>query len=210
MKKYGVIGVGSMGAMLVRKFTETGAIRPGDIVASNRTRGKAASLAEKIGFKEVESNVETARQSDIVFLCVKPLDVKRTLLELNKVLTPDKLLVSIAAGVTMENLLLLSRARVAKVIPSLTSECLRGVSLVAFAQNANESDRGEVFRLFRAISSPVEIDEGNFELFADLTSCAPAFIASIMREFVQAAAKKGDVPERFVEYLVRETLAGTA
>ena len=74
MVHLGFIGTGHMGSMLIRKFIETGAAAPGDIIASNRTREKAELLARDLGI-QLGGNREVAAQSDVIFLCVKPLDV---------------------------------------------------------------------------------------------------------------------------------------
>lgn len=210
MIKLGVIGTGSMGSMLINKFTETNAISPGEILACNRTKEKVRNLSRQAGIAVAESAREVAQKANTIILCVKPLEVKSVLENLQDILTPGKLLISIAAGVTLDNLQAWSQARIIKVIPSLTSECLKGVALVSFSNRAREEDKKLVFSLFRAISNPVEIDENKFEILADLTSCAPALIVSVMKEFMLAAVRKDNLSELFAEKLLRETLVGTA
>jgi pyrroline-5-carboxylate reductase len=85
-----------------------------------------------------------------------------------------------------------------------------GVSLVAFARGATQKDRALVLALFNAIGTAIETDELNFDLYADLTSCTPAFIAEMMRELAGAAVRTGTIEPAPAEYLVKETLAGTA
>lgn len=210
MNKFGVIGTGSMGSMLIRKFVETGAINVNDIIANNRTKEKAIKLAGEIGIKIGDTNQDVVKRSDVIFLCVKPLDLKNVLKELGDLLTPDKLIISIAADVTLGNLLLWSNARVTKVIPSITAECKKGISLISFGENATKEDRTLILSLFSTISKPSEIEEKYFELLADLTSCAPAFISSMMKEFALSATRREAIPPELALFLVKETLAGTA
>jgi pyrroline-5-carboxylate reductase len=61
-----------------------------------------------------------------------------------------------------------------------------------------------------SISQPVEIEEKNFELLADLTSCAPAFISSLMHELALSAARRKSISPELAKLLVMETLVGTA
>ena len=126
MTKIGIIGTGSMGGMFIRKFTETGAVAAGDIIASNRSADKLRSLADRTGMAMAGSNREVVKCSDVIFLCVKPLDVIGVMHEIQDLLTREKLLVSIASGITIDDLSTVSNARVARVVPSVTSECLRG------------------------------------------------------------------------------------
>jgi pyrroline-5-carboxylate reductase len=130
--------------------------------------------------------------------------------EIEGALTADKLVVSIAVDVTIDDISSLCDARVARVIPTVTSECSKGVSLVAFGDRSTEADRRLVLSAFSSISLPVETEENNLELLADLTSCAPAFISSLMHEFALSAVRREGISPELAELLVMETLAGTA
>ena len=204
----GFIGTGHMGSMLIREFIETGAAAPADIIASNRTREKAELLAGDFGIR-LGSNRDAAAQSDVVFLCVKPLDVSGVLAELRDELTPDKLLISVAVDFNLDEIASISRARATRVIPSICSESLKGVTLVSFGGNTTDSDRALIHSLFRAIGHPIEVEETDLEILADLTSSAPAYISAIMRELVLAATRKG-VDAYLAERLAKETLEGTS
>lgn len=208
MVHLGFIGTGHIGSMLIRKFVETGATDPEDIIASNRTSEKAELLARDLGI-QLGGNREIAAQSDVIFLCVKPMDVDGVLRELRDLLTPDKLLISVASDFSLKMIASLSRARATRVVPSICSECLKGASLMVFGRDTTDSDRAMILRLFRAMGHPIEVDEKDLEILADLTSSAPAYISAIMRELVLAAARKGIDPD-LAESLVRETLEGTS
>jgi len=204
----GIIGAGRMGSMLVRKFIEGGAVRTDEIIASNRTPEKLRSLKDLTGIK-VGDNKEVASRSEVVVLCLRPLDIRGVLEEIRGVLTGEKLLISTAVDFPLEDLATGTSARVARVIPSITSEYLKGISLVAFGPRTTEADMDTVMSLFGAISSPALADEEDFEVLADITSYGPGYIAALMREFVRAAASRG-VPGENAEWLIGETLAGTS
>ncbi|OPX62168.1 MAG: pyrroline-5-carboxylate reductase [Methanoregula sp. PtaU1.Bin006] len=198
--------------MLIRKFISTGMIAPRDITAGSKSGNSARALAEKTGITAAPSNTAVAQEADVLFLCVKPADVKRVLDEVWGYLQPGVLVVSIAGSITLAELARSAglHARVARVIPAVTSEQEAGVSLVAFGRGATPEDRALVLSLFNAIGTAVETEEENLDLYADLTSCAPAFIAAMMREYAAAAVRTGAVEPAVAEFLVRKTLAGTA
>ena len=204
----GVIGSGHLGSMLVRKFVETGAIDAGDVIVSNRTPEKADRLAEATGVRAATNRV-AAELSDVILICVRPLDVRDAISDIEHLLTPEKLLISVAGDVSLEVLRSQCDARVMRAFPSIASEHLKGVTLLAFGDNATAGDRHLAMHLFRAIGDAVVADEKDFGLLADLTSCAPGYIAAIMREFVLAAKSRG-VGEDLAERLVRQTMLGTA
>jgi competence protein ComER len=204
----GFIGTGHLGSMLVRKFVETKAIDAQDILASNKTPEKAQRLAASTGIC-IESNRTVAECSDMVFICVRPLEVGDVLRDLEHLFTPEKLLVSVAGDVSLQKLQTLCRARVARAFPSMASECLKGVTLLAFGDNTTALDKNLIKQLFCAIGNAIEVDEKDFGVLADLTSCAPGYIAALMHEFVLAVKRRG-ISEDLAERLVKQTLAGTA
>jgi len=212
MTRYGFIGTGSMGSMLIRKFIGTGMIAPGNITASSKNGNSARALAGQTGITAAPSNTAVAEQAEVLFICVKPAEVRGVLDEVWGVLQHGVLVVSIAGSVTLADLAHQAglHARVARVIPAVTAEQEAGVSLVAFGRAVTPEDRALVLSLFSAIGTAVETEESNFDLYADLTSCAPAFIAAMMREYAAAAVRTGAVEPAVAEFLVRKTLGGTA
>ncbi len=208
MTTFGFIGTGHLGSMLIEKFVETGAMQAEDVMASNRTPEKAMHLAKAVGIRAA-TNRAVAGLSDVIFICVRPLEVRDVVCELADLLNRDKLLVSVAGDVSLYKLKSLCQARLARAFPSIASQKLQGVTLLSFADNATTEDRTNLISLFRAIGYPAEVDEMDFPVLADLTSCAPGYFAAIMREFSLAAERKG-VSAELAERLVRQTMLGTA
>jgi pyrroline-5-carboxylate reductase len=211
MTRYGFIGTGSMGSMLVRKFTGNGMIVPADIAASSKAGISARVLADRTGITAAPSNTAVAAGAGVLFICVKPAIVRSVLEEIRPVLGKDILIVSIAGGVTLADIKEWAGPdhRYVRVIPSVAAEQESGISLVAWGRGTLPEDKALILSLFNAIGIAVETDEGNFDLYADLTSCAPAFIAVMMREFAKSSVRTGAIEPALAEYLVRKTLAGT-
>jgi pyrroline-5-carboxylate reductase len=212
MTRYGFIGTGSMGSMLIRKFIGTGLVAPTEITASSKTGVSARALAGKTGITAVPSNRTVAENADVLFICVKPLEVRGVLQEIRSVLKRDTLLVSIAGCVSLENLRDWAGENVhcVRIIPSVTAEENAGISLVAWGRSVLHEDKKLVLGLLNSIGTAVETDERNFDLYTDLTSCGPALIVAMMKEFAESAVRTGSIQPELAEYLVRETMIGTA
>ena len=208
MTTFGFIGTGHLGSMLIRKLVETGAIEPEDMLASNRTPEKVERLADAFGIRPASNRV-VAELSDVIFICVRPLEVRDVASELAHLLDPRKLLVSVAGDVSLEKLQSFCSARMARAFPSMASEKLQGVTLLAFGDHATAEDRRLIAGLFQVIGQAVEVEEKDFAVLADLTSCAPGYFAALMREFVLAAQRR-EIPSELAERLVKQTLLGTA
>lgn len=208
MTAFGFIGTGHLGSMLIEKFVETHAVDPEDILASNRMQEKVERLAQATGVRPASNRV-VAELSDVIFICVRPLEVRDVLSDISHLLNSDKLVVSVAGDVTLQKLQALCPARVARAFPSMASQKLQGVTLLAFGDNTTAEDRRLIADLFHAIGHAATAEEKDFAVLADLTSCAPGYFAALMREFALAAERKGIKPA-LAERLIKQTLLGTA
>jgi len=210
MTTIGIIGTGSMGRMLARTFIGRGACGAGDIIASSRSEGPLAALTQETGIRAAAENREVAREADILFICVKPLQVRDIMAEIAPVCTPAQLVVSVASDVSLACLEAWTPGRVARAIPTITSGCGRGITLLAFGDRVTGADRTALTGLFGAISRPYVTTEDAIGLLTDMTSCGPAFIAAVAGEWAAAASRRGGIDRGTAEALVRETLIGTA
>lgn len=207
----GVIGLGSMGGMLLRGFLAARVLEAGQCVATTRSAEKRRAWRERHpGLAVRESNRDCAREASLLFICVKPLEMRGVLEEIAPALQPDCHLVSIAAGVSLELLVRWHGGPVSRLIPSLASEVGLGVSLVCHGASVDAGRKAEFSRLLAPLGRIMEIPEDQFGIGADLTSCAPGLIAAIFEEFVNAALPHGRFTRAEAATMVRATLHGTA
>ncbi len=84
-KKIGIIGYGSMGKMIFSKFIESKIIPESNIFISNRTYEKIKDLKTIYPQLNIcKDNIETAKNAGLLFICVKPSEIKTVLLEILK------------------------------------------------------------------------------------------------------------------------------
>lgn len=208
--KVGFIGTGSMGTTLIDALIQSGAVTPEQVIASNRTMDKVQRLASQHpGLQVSPSNAETVRISDIVFLCVKPLEFKPVLEEIQHAARPDLILVSITSPVLLEHLERQLPCKVAKIIPSITSYVRSGASLCMYGSRIQTEDRELLERLMSSISLPLPIDEKYTRISSDLSSCGPAFIAFFLQRWIDAATEATGIGRDEASRLACEMLLGT-
>ena len=100
--KIGIIGYGSMGKMLLHKFVENYKVTKDNLLVSSRTIEK---LKEVSDVSTVLNNKEVAKQSDILFLCIKPIDYKVVLDEIKDFINKDAIVVSLNGSISFNTLL---------------------------------------------------------------------------------------------------------
>ena len=210
-RKVGIIGYGSMGKMLLWKFAEAGAVSKENLLAANRTREK---LDEASAIATIcESNAELAAKADIVFVCVRPSDMKGVFEEVIDSIQSDqsdKLLVSLNGNITFDTFDKIGQCRMAKVIPSLTAEINRSQTLVCFNNLADINDKVCLKQLLPCIGEVIELPEHEMGMGSELVSCMPGFIASVFDVLCQAGKKHTEIPEEQVVRMVLNTLSATS
>ena len=202
--RVGIIGYGSMGKMLLWKFSEAAKIAKQDLFVSNRTESK---LEEAKDIAQVVSNKELASSSDIVFVCVRPSDLKTVLEEIRDSINADAMLVSLNGSVSFESIRKVIDIRTAKVIPSLTAEIGRSQTLVCFDEKV--SDKIALKDLLSCIGDVIELPENEMGMGSELVSCMPGFIASIFDVICKSAEGHTSIPEEQIVKMVLSTMSAT-
>jgi len=106
--KIAFIGAGNMGGAVARSIAQV--LPPEQITLATLHPEKARQLSEELGCHWTATNEEAVTTADVIFLCVKPQMMRDVLAALSAPLNTRcangerPLLVSIAAGLTMDNL----------------------------------------------------------------------------------------------------------
>jgi len=205
--KVGIIGYGSMGKMLLWKFSERRSMGKDELFAANRTKEK---LSEARDIATICSNTESAANADILFVCVRPMDLKPVIEEIRDALRPDTLLVSLNGSVGFDMLEKITNRKMAKVIPSVTAEIDRSQTLVCFNSLADVSDKKALKDLLSCIGNVIELPENEMGMGSELVSCMPGFIASIFDVLCREAQKHTSIPQDQVVSMVLRTMSATS
>ena len=207
MKRVGIIGYGSMGKMLLEKFSEAGCVNKDALRIANRTTGKIEAAPDK--YRICSTNIELARESDIVFICTRPRDILSVLEEIIGDVSEDALIVSLNGSITFETLEGIGRRKYAKVIPSVTAEINKSQTLVTYNPLAGEEEREELRKLLSCMGDVIELPENEMGMGSELVSCMPGFIASIFDVICRSADKHTTIPPEQVVQMVLNTLCAT-
>ncbi|OZM57767.1 late competence protein ComER [Lottiidibacillus patelloidae] len=205
----GIIGTGNMGSVLISAFIDSLAITPSQLYITNRTKEKAERLKADYPDLHVMNNAsEVVRESNIIFICVKPLDIYPLIQQLKPDLHSNKCIVSITSPITVEELESHAECNVARIIPSITNRALAGVSLITFGEKCSGLYREQLLRMMEKISTPVEIDNSITRVSSDLVSCGPAFLSYLLQRLIDGAVETTDITKDNATLLVSEMMIG--
>lgn len=192
------LGAGSMGGAILRGLVSAG-LTGGGVVATNRTVAKAAELAELEGVTSValetapDGNVAAAASADVILIGVKPGMVPDLLDEIAPHLRPGAVVVSLAAGVTLETFARHLGEGVATLrsMPNTPSLVGKGVTGLAAGAAASADDVALVRALFETVGHVVEVPESQIDALSTISGSGPAYVFLLIEEFTRAAVRMG-------------------
>ncbi|MFJ2503032.1 pyrroline-5-carboxylate reductase [Microbacterium sp. NPDC087592] len=209
------LGAGSMGGAILRGVVASGIRIDGGITATNRTAEKAEAFAGLDGVTSIalaerpDGNAEAAASARIVLVGVKPAMVPDLLREIAPHLTDDAIVVSVAAGVTLQTFadVLGADARVIRSMPNTPSTVRKGVTGLAAGSAATAEDLALVRRLFETVGAVVEVPESQIDALSTISGSGPAYVYLLIEEFTKAAVGMG-FAEPDARLMVQQTFIG--
>lgn len=186
VRRTAFIGTGNMGGALVRAACR--AMDPGQVGAANRTAEKTETLSAETGCRAFFDNREAAAWADVVFLGVKPYQLKDVVAEI----APDlggKLLVSMAAGPTIAEIESWAGndVRVLRIMPNTPCAIGKGMTALCGGKTARESDYAAVEEILERSGQVERLDEHLIDAFSAVAGCGPAYAY----QFIEALSDGG-------------------
>jgi pyrroline-5-carboxylate reductase len=209
-KRLGFIGAGNMAEAIILGLLRTGAAEAGDIWASARRDERKAELAKTHGI-HVGDNVTVARESEVIVLSVKPQIMEKVLKDLGPALTPDKLVISVAAGVPIDAIArhLPAPARIVRTMPNTPALVGAGATALAAGEHVTGDDLTIAERIFRSVGTTVVLDEYQLDAVTGLSGSGPAYVFLIIEALSDAGVKVG-LSRYNAQALAAQTVLGSA
>lgn len=195
MKNYniGFIGCGKMAGAIIKGIIKSGFISSDKVLASKSSPDKLKEVSENLGVEVILDNKALVQKSDIIFIAVKPNQVENVLNEIKSQITPEKLIVSVAAGVTTSFIegILPVNARVIRVMPNTPVLVNEGMSGICAGKWVKEDDMSYICPLFETIGKCIIVDESQIDIVTAISGSGPAFFYKVINDIALAGEKLG-------------------
>ncbi|MDU2379722.1 MAG: pyrroline-5-carboxylate reductase [Enterobacter cloacae] len=210
-KKIGFIGCGNMGKAILGGLIASGQVLPGQIWVYTPSPDKVAALRDEYGINAAESAQEVAQVADIVFGAVKPNIMIKVLSEITSSLNKDTLVVSIAAGVTLDQL---ARAlghdrKIVRAMPNTPSQVNAGMTSITPNALVTTEDVADVLNIFRCFGEAEVIAESMIHPVVGVSGSAPAYVFMFLEAMTDAAVL-GGMPRAQAYKFAAQAVMGSA
>lgn len=204
-KNIGFIGCGKMASAIIS------AIRNDYNVIGSEISDEIANFASKsLNIKVITDNKELTKISDIIFIATKPNQVSEVLEQIKDNLE-NKLLVSIAAGVTTDKIatFIHNNVHLIRIMPNTPALVKLGMFGICKGVNSTDEDVNFIKDLLTKIGKCIEVNETQMDIVTAISGSGPAFFYQVIEDIARAGEKLGLEYEKSL-ILATQTALGSA
>ncbi|MDD2751685.1 MAG: pyrroline-5-carboxylate reductase [Candidatus Omnitrophica bacterium] len=184
-KTIGIIGFGNMGSAIAEQIKKDYPVNCFD--------KDGAKLVNLSGIKVFSNTADLIKNSDCIILAVKPQDFKELFSQIKAFVSLDKLIISIAAGITTSFIeQAIGMARVVRAMPNLAAKVGAGMTCICTGKFATEEDLDFSEELFDYLGETLGVNEELLDAVTAVSGSGPAYIANFLKENSLSA---GDITE---------------
>ena len=210
-KRIGFIGCGNMGKAMLGSLVKSKDINNEDIMVSTKSNTSAQNIIKEFNVKATTINSEVAKNSDIIFLAVKPFFFKEVIEEIKDVVKEDVIIISIAAGVTIEQIeeWFGKKIKLVRTMPNTPALVGEGMSAICPNNNVSEEELNYIGKLYNLFGKYEVIAEKYFHAFIALCGSSPAYVFMFIEAMADAGVKLG-LPRAKAYKLAEQSILGSA
>ena len=192
-KKLAIIGVGNMGRAIMKGLLGKSVVDKNNLFLSNSSRG----------------NERAVKSAKVIILAVKPQILFEVLVQIKDFLTDKHLLISIAAGVSIQSIQQrIGKRSIIRAMPNLCA--VVGKSMTVWVKNKHVEKEQEIFakRIFSSIGNEEEIfQEDKLNQVTAISGSGPAYVF-YLAELLENSAVKIGVKKELAKELAYMTMDG--
>lgn len=211
-KSVAIIGVGKIGGTLASGLIRNRVVPKESVAGSTAHEESAARARERYGIEVLTDNVKLVADRDIVILAVKPQNMGRVIEEIHGHITPDQLVITLAAAITTRFVEegLDGAISVVRAMPNTPCLVGQGMTVLCPGRYA-QPEHVEIARtIFSAVGRVEVIDnEELMDAVTGLSGSGPAY-GYIMIESLAEGGVKAGLPRELATTLAAQSMLGAA
>jgi len=206
----GFLGAGKMATALAVGWKDAGLVSATDCLATDVSTEAREAFTTASGIKTASGSKEVLLKCNTIILAVKPQVMATLLAEIKPLLTPDHLIISIAAGINLETLAFgAGSTRIIRVMPNTPALVMASATAFACGGGVKSGDKELAAQLFGAIGKAFQVPESQLDAVTGLSGSGPAFVYLVIEAMSDGGVKAG-LPRDLATALAAQTVLGAA
>ncbi|XP_064410586.1 pyrroline-5-carboxylate reductase 3 [Latimeria chalumnae] len=208
--KVGFIGAGKMAHGIAQGILQSGKVQPTNIIVSAPSSNNLGKF-KACGIETTNSNLTVVEKCQVLFLATKPHLLPGVLEQISCAVADSHLVISVAAGVTLQTLqeLLPPDTAVLRTMPNLPCVVQEGAMVFSRGEHAGDHDAAVLKSLMSACGLCEEVPESYIDVHTGLSGSGVAYVYMFAEALSEGAVKMG-MPVSLASKIAAQTLLGAA
>lgn len=210
--KIGFIGAGNMGGAILRGYAPAARKAGHEILVFGKSPEKRRKLEQEIDVVTACSSIEElVKESQMILLGVKPNLFSEILPQVQSAYTPDKTVISMAAGIRISFIeeYLGKDAKVIRIMPNTPAQVKEAMISVSCNANVDKEGKAHAMDIFESIGKAEEVDEELIHCVIGVSGSSPAYTYMYIDALIQAAEANG-MPAEKAKVFAAQAVLGAA
>jgi pyrroline-5-carboxylate reductase len=210
-KKLAVVGVGKLGEALISGLIKQGDLKPSDIAGSVGHDQSIDRVKDRLNIAVSLDNKALVAGKDLIILAVKPQNMDKVVREIKDVVTPQQLVITVAASVTTSYVQerLNSGIAVVRAMPNTPAVMNAGMTGLCNGTHVSDEQAKMAEAVFQCVGKTVFVDESLMDGVTALSASGPAYLYVVIESLAEAGVKLG-IPRDISTLLAAQTMYGAA
>ncbi|MGO1434595.1 MAG: pyrroline-5-carboxylate reductase [Canibacter sp.] len=212
-----ILGLGSMGGSILSglRSPDVHTHGPIRITTSSAASAKRFADATDVSAESLEENADAnravVRGAQVILLAVKPWMILDVIREVAADLEPGSIVVSVAAGITLDSMteLLPNNVTAIRAMPNTPSLIGLGVTGVAATPQATEEAVTIAHDVFATVGEVLVVPESQIDALSAVSGSGPAYVYWFTEQLTSAAERLGFTHDQ-AKLLAENTVIGAA
>lgn len=208
--KIGFIGMGNMGYAMLKGILQV--FPKNDIIFTDVNKERCMTVSEETSIEYVESNAECANKAKYVILAVKPQYYNQVLKNIENVIRPDHVVISIAPGITIDTLknALGFDKRIVRAMPNTPALLGNGMTGICYDDRLFDfNERDVIGKLFSSFGRYIKVEERQMSAVVCVSGSSPAYVYMFIEALADGAVKYG-LPRDVAYEMAAQAVMGSA
>jgi pyrroline-5-carboxylate reductase len=199
-----------MAEALISGILHAGLVAPSQIIANNISPKRLEYMQDKFNIHTTLCVEEVVKDANILFLTVKPQVIPTILRKIAPLVTPNTLVVSVAAGITLQVLQeKMPGIPMVRVMPNTPVAVGEGMSVISLGEYAGQEHEQVVLAICSAVGKASKMDESAMDAVTGLSGSGPGYAFVLIDALADAGVMVGLSRQDSI-MMAAQTLLGAA